>query len=124
MTAQRSLIINIFQDFGYAVSNKDILDKLPKDFDRVTLYRTLKSFEDKGLLHVIPDPEGEAKYALCNHDHTHAHGHDHSHAHFKCTQCHKVICLPDHHEPQVKIPSGYTLDKVIALATGTCDQCS
>ncbi len=125
VTAQRNSIVTVFQEFGHAISYKDIVSKLPKEFDRVTVYRTLKSFEDKGLLHLIPDPSGEPKYALCHHDdHHHDHTHDDSHAHFKCTECGKILCLTSKHEPDIKVPAGYHVEKVIALATGTCDQCT
>ena len=116
--------MQLFIDFGHAVSYKCLLDKLPKEFDRVTLYRTLRSFEEKGLLHLIPDPEGEVRYALCNYDHDQEHHHDDSHAHFKCTDCGKLLCLTDQSEPHIQVPAGYKAKKVVALVTGTCDQCS
>ena len=59
-------------------------------FDRVTLYRTIKQFEEKGLIHEVIDTKGQAKYALCVTECT-THEHHDDHLHFHCSQCDRTI---------------------------------
>ena len=44
----------------------EVLEKAFPKSDRITMYRTLKTFEEKGILHSIKGEGDEAKYALCN----------------------------------------------------------
>jgi Fur family ferric uptake transcriptional regulator len=57
-------VLEKFHNTDHALSFKDLEDEL-KDYDRVTLYRTLNSFIDQGLLHRIPNDSGVAAYGLC-----------------------------------------------------------
>ena len=122
-TSQRRQIVEVFSESDYALSQSDISSKLPKDFDRVTLYRVLKSFEEKGLIHVIPDAAGESRYALCQHD-GHDHNHDDEHLHFTCTECGKTTCIDGKPIPMGQIPDGYRVQTVSVVMKGECADCS
>ena len=64
-TAFRQELLKIFIESGSrALSHTDIEEALG-DHDRITLYRTLKSFQDKGLIHEAVDGGKDTKYALC-----------------------------------------------------------
>ena len=61
-TAMRILVLEYLQKQSAAISLQD----LERDFqhsDRITLYRTLKTFEEKGLIHSINDGTDATKYA-------------------------------------------------------------
>ena len=47
-----------------AVTLSDIENAFEKA-DRTTLYRTIKTFEEKDIVHQIDDGTGITKYALC-----------------------------------------------------------
>jgi Fur family transcriptional regulator, ferric uptake regulator len=85
------------------------------------VYRTLKTFLDKGLIHKVLDDEGSLKYALCN-DPCTTSSHRHEHVHFKCTQCGQTSCL-DVEIPLVRLPKGYEAREVNLLIQGTCESC-
>ena len=82
-TPGRKDTLQIFLKHYFALSHGDIEHEMPENVDRVTLYRTLKTFLDKGLIHKVLDNGGGLKYALCN-DHCNTTGHKHNHIHFKC----------------------------------------
>lgn len=106
----------------HAVAHSDIEKNIEKGSDRVTVYRTLRTFLDKGLIHKVLDNEGAAKYALCqecNADH-----HSHEHVHFKCIECDQTSCLDDLQIPEIALPIGYTLLERNLLVSGVCNQCS
>ena len=42
-----------------------MLEKAFPRADRITIYRTLKTFEEKGIVHGIEEGTTEVKYALC-----------------------------------------------------------
>ena len=58
-------VLSSFQAVDFALSQGDIEQKLSEQYDRVTIYRTLKTFLSSGLLHKVLDDNGGVKYALC-----------------------------------------------------------
>ena len=121
-TPNRQAILHLFLQKEYALSQGDIESEIDGSLDRVTVYRTLKTFLDRGLIHKVLDDQGSLKYALCNEPCT-ARGHHHDHVHFKCTQCGQTNCL-DVEVPQVKLPKGYKMKEVNLLIQGICEQCA
>jgi Fur family transcriptional regulator, ferric uptake regulator len=121
-TPTRQQIIHLFLKKNYALSHGDIEKEITDDLDRVTVYRTLKTFLDKGLIHKVLDDEGSLKYALCNEACTLT-GHHHDHVHFKCAVCGQTNCL-NVEVPVVKLPKGYMANEVNLLIQGVCDRCS
>ena len=88
-TQNRIQVLEVFSKEDIALSSHDIESEL-KSMDRVTLYRTLKSFEESGLIHKAHDETMTIKYALCGHDCSIAE-HKDEHAHFHCEVCGKTI---------------------------------
>jgi len=107
-----------------AVSQPELEKKYSRYADRVTLYRVLNAFEEKGLIHKIIDVHGTARYALCNENNCDADHHHDEHIHFNCTQCNKVVCLDDIHIPAVKLPRNYQAVKYNLNIEGICSDCS
>ncbi len=121
-TAMRILVYQFIVSKTSAVSLTVVENHFEKS-DRTTLYRTLKTFEEKGLVHRIDDGTGIPKYALCQHDH-HSEKHSDLHLHFNCNQCGDTICLTEHQIPQINLPSGFITEDVNMLVKGVCDKCS
>ena len=121
-TPTRQEILHLFIKKDYALSHSDIENEIADDIDRVTVYRTLKTFTDRGLIHKVLDDGGSLKYALCS-EACSATRHRHDHVHFKCTRCGQTNCL-DVEIPRVKLPGGYVPKEVNLLIQGTCQNCS
>ena len=121
-TPSRKAILNFFLKKNYALAHADIEKGIPSNFDRVTVYRTLKTFLDKGLIHKVLDDEGALKYALCTEACTMT-GHHHDHVHFKCIRCGQTNCL-EVEVPPVKLPKGYLPGEINLLIQGVCAKCS
>lgn len=116
-------VLSFFINHNKALSIKDLEDNFDK-YDRVTLYRTLNSFNDKGVLHKIPDDSGLATYGLCHTTCT-AEEHHHNHIHFKCQQCGQLECIEEEiNVPAVALPVNYKLSGVDVIVNGTCDKCN
>jgi Fur family ferric uptake transcriptional regulator len=121
-TPTRQEILCLFLKKEYALSHSDIENEIADDLDRVTVYRTLRTFLDKGLIHKVLDDEGSLKYALCS-EACSSVEHRHDHVHFKCTNCGQTNCL-DVEIPLVKLPKGYKPKEVNLLIQGICENCS
>ncbi len=91
-------------------------------YDRVTVYRTIHSFVDQGILHRIPDDSGSARYGLC-HDTCGPGDHHHDHIHFKCQKCGTLECITGHRVPKVEIP-GYHIREIDLILGGLCRKCN
>jgi Fur family ferric uptake transcriptional regulator len=124
-TEIRREILTLFMNTAYALSHHFIERQLVAQFDRVTLYRTLKTFEEKGLIHRIANDRDVIEYALCKEDcHEHDHKHSDNHAHFRCEKCHKTICLDKVGIPDLHIPDGFKPRDFQLLVSGICNHCS
>ncbi|MFC3559472.1 Fur family transcriptional regulator [Pedobacter jamesrossensis] len=122
-TKTRLSVLEILDSSETAVSQPILEKTLGKDTDRVTLYRVLKSFEDKCIIHKIIDKNGTSFYALCDSiDHLHQ---DHEmHVHFNCVVCLKVYCVDDLKLPHMPLPKGFTESSKSLVIYGTCEVCN
>jgi Fur family transcriptional regulator, ferric uptake regulator len=121
-TTSRSAILRLFIHNPFALSYSDIEREMAADFDRVTVYRTLKTFLDRGVIHKVLDDEGGLKYALCN-ETCNAHEHHHEHVHFKCDVCGQTACMEGVTIPSIKLPQGHLPREVNLLIKGVCPKC-
>lgn len=121
VTDCRLHVMKCFIDQKAALSQGDLESKF-KQYDRVTLYRTLNSFLDSGILHKIPNASGVATYGLC-HNTCSPEQHHHNHIHFKCNTCGQMECLNDRSIPEVSVPSGYQIEGVNLIVDGVCAHC-
>ena len=122
VTGSRQKIMQLFLNSDGALAHADIEKKTGESFDRVTVYRTLQSFVEKGIIHLIPTRDNSIKYALCKDDCEEGHHHD-NHVHFICDKCAKTICLDDVTVPQVKLPKGFTPQHAEMVVNGICEEC-
>lgn len=121
-TESRRKILTLFLDTGDALTHGDIEKKVGDKYDRVTIYRTLQTFEEKGIIHAIPTADNNILYALCK-ECEEGHHHD-DHVHFICTNCEKTICLDDVVSPKMDLPEGYVPQNVQVVIEGICKDCS
>ncbi|HAN65794.1 MAG TPA: Fur family transcriptional regulator [Chitinophagaceae bacterium] len=123
VTEGRKKILELFIASEGALAHADIEKQTSNNFDRVTVYRTLQTFVEKGIIHQIPTTDNSVLYALCRHNCEQGHHHD-NHVHFICSNCDKTICLDDVTVPQVKLPEGFTPLQSAMVVTGICLDCA
>ncbi len=120
-TAMRVLVLDKLLKHQHALSLSD-LEKLLLPADRTTIYRTLKTFEQNGLIHTIEDGTGVPKYALCPEECDKKEHHD-LHVHFYCGTCKETFCLPNSRIPEVLLPAGFSAAEMKLVVKGICDKC-
>jgi Fur family transcriptional regulator, ferric uptake regulator len=119
-TAMRVLVLKVLSEQTSAVSLSD-MEEIFEKVDKVTLYRTLKTFEENKLIHRIDDGTGSVKYALCK-ESCQCQPED-LHIHFLCTKCNQTFCLTDVPVPRVNLPTRFTLENINMVVKGICANC-
>ena len=122
-TPGRTAVLELFNQKGSALSEGDIEKGLSISCDRVTIYRTLHTFLEKGIIHKVLDDSGATKYALCT-DTCKEGSHNHDHVHFKCFQCGETVCMDQVPVPPITLPQGFAIEATNILMQGVCDKCS
>lgn len=121
-TNARLQVLELFMTTDHALSHHHLEIRLD-DVDRVTLYRTLKTFEQKGIIHKAFDGTEALKYALCSQHNCAEHEHNDNHVHFNCEKCGKTVCLEEVITPPMPVPEGYTIAEQHVLVKGVCPDC-
>ena len=121
-TAMRLLVLQFLLNKNVATSLTDVENYFAKS-DRTTLYRTLKTFVEKGISHKIDDGTGVTKYALCE-DNCHCEIDTDLHLHFHCTKCNETVCITEYKIPSIHLPKDYIAENVNLVVKGICDKCN
>jgi Fur family ferric uptake transcriptional regulator len=122
VTSGRRKILELFLNNEGALAHCDIEKKAGEKFDRVTVYRTLQVFLERGLIHSIPTADNSIHYALCKDNCSGGH-HQHDHVHFVCKECGNTMCLEDVVIPPIRLPKGFSSTQVEMVVSGICNQC-
>ncbi len=122
VTDSRRKILELFQQHDGGLSHSDIDSNTDEKIDRVTIYRTLQTFVEKGIIHTIPTADNAVMYALCKDECTGGHHHD-NHVHFICDICKLTYCLNSVVTPEVNLPQGFRSQAIDVVVTGICKNC-
>lgn len=121
LTNSRKVILDFLLKHKYALAHADIEDAFDK-IDRVTIYRTLATFMEKGIVHQVSDDTGATKYAMCS-EHCTDLGHHDEHVHFKCVKCTNIQCIDTVKVPNIELPEGFRPLHSNYLIYGICKDC-
>lgn len=118
-TAMRILMYNFLVQQKAALSLSDIENNF-ENADRVTLYRTIKTFEERGLVHSIQENHNTL-YKLCD-DGCNENAHNDAHLHLYCKICGQTTCQEDLNLPNT-IFTKFKIDDIQLIAKGVCEKC-
>lgn len=120
MTAMRQLVLSEFLKRDHAISLSD-LENILATADRSTIYRTLKTFEKKGIIHSVQE-NNTTQYLFCQDQCEEDHHHDY-HLHFYCTNCKNTVCLDNINFKNIDFPKDYLIKELKFVANGICKDC-
>lgn len=118
-TAMRILVYTFLQKQKSARSLSDIEAGFEK-VDRVTLYRTIKTFEEKGVVHSVQENQN-ILYKLCD-ETCEENAHNDSHLHLYCKVCKETTCREEITIPNLS-NSKFKIDEYQLFAKGVCEKC-
>ncbi|MBL4661997.1 MAG: transcriptional repressor [Flavobacteriaceae bacterium] len=119
-TPFRKDVLAIFHKYKNAIP-LSMVEKELNEYNRITLYRTIKIFLEKGILHEITISGEASNYAICQDCDTAVY--NHQHVHFKCNKCNAIFCVEVDEFPNIKLP-GYKIEQLEIQATGLCLECN
>ena len=101
----------------------EIANSLSNSINKVTIYRALDAFENKGLIHQVPDIKNIKRYSLCNLDGCNTNSHYNSHGHFICYSCNQTFCLESISASNENLFKGFHVKEINLIAEGFCKNC-
>lgn len=120
-TRQRKAIIDVLLSAGEPLSADEIYDRIPKDsgVNYSTVYRTLATLVDKGVLIKVGEVGGKIFYLIKHHAHHH---------HLMCTGCQKLLeisdCPIEALSRQIAQGTGFVITGHYLELTGICPECA
>jgi len=119
-TAGRVAILEVLMKAGKPLSQEQIANRSGKErFDKVTIYRTLESLLNVGLVHKVFIDKRAWHFEL-SHNCTESQ----CHPHFTCTSCGDTHCLTEMSLPMVKSPhKGFIINRQQVRLEGICPAC-
>ena len=122
-TKFRADLLSLFYSSRRSLSVEEILNNFDNSINKVTIYRCLADFENKGLIHKVPDNNNVKRYALCNKKECSSTSHSHNHGHFVCYSCSQTFCLEKTKVPDISYIKGFYVKQLKLTAEGYCSDC-
>jgi len=119
-TTSRLRLLTELEKHGSAMSYSSIQLAL-NPIDRVTLYRTIESLKEKGIIHKAFQENSEIYYAICGNSCEENH-HHHDHVHFKCLKCNTISCEKLDQSLEFSL-SDFIVNKISINLEGVCKFC-
>jgi len=121
-TEARIRVLGLVRDLGHPLTHAELTAREElADLDAITLYRTLATLEDAGLVHRVLGVDGA--WRTCAQPEGSG-GCPGNHAHFQCTGCGRMRCLVNQPMPRVVPPQGATIQSRHFVAVGRCAACA
>jgi Fur family ferric uptake transcriptional regulator len=124
LTLTRLGLIEIFLCNDTALTYAELLRLTHEVFDRVSVYRTLKTFEEAGIIHRIVGGGNSPSYALSHLGKPVKEPNHPQHLHFSCIKCNCIYCLDDQQVPSVTLPDIYEVHSLSMIVIGICRNCN
>lgn len=118
-TSQRRAIKRAFDEDNRPLSPQEVLDAAKENAPGLgiaTVYRSLKSFVEAGILHPVELPGEPVRYELAGKGHHH---------HFHCRTCGKVYEIENcSGDIKSMTPKGFILEDHEIVLYGKCSNCN
>lgn len=98
------------------------LEEMLETVDKSAIFRTLATFRDAHMVHVLENSGEGVRYELCHSSHSGSD--DDLHVHFYCENCRRTFCLENLPVPRVQVPKGYKAVSASFIVKGICPQCA
>lgn len=120
-TRGRVAILKVLMKADKPLTQDQIAQRSGKErFDKVTIYRTLESLLNVGLVHKAFVDKRASHFELAHNCTEHQ-----CHPHFTCTNCGETHCLTGISVPMAKSPyQGYVIHRQQVRLEGLCPECA
>jgi Fe2+ or Zn2+ uptake regulation protein len=123
-TAPRVAVMQVLMLSETMLCLSDILKRLNYAYGRVTVYRALRAFCRKQLIHKMVDLQNTAYYRFNNiPEHTSLKEINNGEIYFKCENCGGITILKAN-KKKYPLPNGFIQTATNFLIAGYCDHCA
>ncbi len=123
ITRCRIAVFKMFYHHNEALPTSYINKYFLGSIDRISVYRALKTFIQKGILLRIPNTEGEIRYMLMQNNTSNSVICKTQVAYFLCTCCEQMKMLDEPVFQQFQLPENINANQCYFLIEGTCKSC-
>ena len=119
VSAQRIAVLEDIANCRKHPSAEEVYTKLSKSFhslSRTTVYNSLHTLTEKGLLRELEIESGCIRYDIAHQSSPHSH--------FVCQKCGRITDMPMPDGIQGTIPPDYSIECVDVFIKGICPECS
>lgn len=118
ITQNRLDVLSVFLCSEKAFSLLDLEKILGDKHDRSSIFRSLQTYTERGLLEKFCNSSGTAVYTLNLHQ-----PNCDGKSHFKCKDCETVVSLPNLPEEYLQFLGNHKIETMNVLIEGTCEKC-
>ncbi|WP_281638083.1 Fur family transcriptional regulator [Flavobacterium marginilacus] len=118
ITQNRLDVLAIFLGSEKAFSLLDLEKILDEKHDRSSIFRSLQTYTEKGILEKFCNASGTSIYVF-NHHKPDCNGK----SHFKCKDCDNVVSLPNLPIEYLQLLGKNKMETMNLLIEGTCENC-
>ncbi|MCK6604059.1 MAG: transcriptional repressor [Ignavibacteriaceae bacterium] len=123
VTNIRKDVLALLSESPRALSSHDLIEELHEKYDRVSVFRTINTFVEHGLIHQIPTSSDHNMYSLCR-ESCPEHTHRENHVHFYCSICGGIYCMSEIPPVSISLPDGFEETDREIILNGRCAECS
>jgi len=119
-TTGRLALLQLLLEKQNPLTKQEISEKMSGvNFNSVSIYRTLESFLQAGIVHKVEAGDRNWRFAICS-----CGSSKHCHPHFICRSCGTVECLQDFQIPELLgLKPGYVAEEQEIYIRGLCARC-
>lgn len=123
LTQNRITVFKLLTESTTALSVSAITKQSSVQLDRISVYRTLLYFLRKGIVEIVPNNKGNAKYILASTNKEAAKKRDNKSAYFVCSCCQHTELILEPVNIQLASLSRYLVNKYSLILEGLCSNC-
>jgi len=123
ITRCRIDVFKMFYHHNKALPTSFINKYFSGSIHRISVYRALKTFIQKGILLRIPGKDGEINYIFCHNKKNGTVTDKTQVAYFLCTSCEQMIMLSDPIFQRFKLPGNIKVNHCYFFMEGVCKSC-
>ena len=118
ITQNRLDVLSVFIGSEKAFTLLDLEKIYHSKHDRSSIFRSLQTYSEKGILEKFCNASGTSIYALNRH-----HSDCNGNSHFKCKDCETVVSLPSLPTEYLELLGKNKMETMNLLIEGTCENC-
>lgn len=123
LTQNRVTVLKLLTESKTALSVSVLIKQSGVSLDRISVHRTLRYFLKKGLVEIVPNNKGNAKYILASSNKEVAKDRDTKCAYFICSCCQHTELILESVNIKPEALTKHQVSKYSLILEGLCNNC-